>query len=204
MEDFARFDQLIPAGFPVVLVDRTFETKKYSSICVSNFQPIYRSVCRLAGKGDKRIGIIGGLPRLSSTKERIAAYREAVADCGLDQDEALIRFGNSMENSAQQCLDELLDQKCDAIVVAQGLMASETVIYLHEKGLQLNKDIDLVTFVDYDSNINHLYSNQMDCLVQPVEKLGEVAGEQILQRIETPDAPAFEQLPTSAYKPCSV
>ena len=125
-----------------------------------------------------------------------------MADCGLPQDEALIRFGNSMENSAQQCLDDLLEQKCDAIVVAQGLMASETVIYLHEKGLQLSKDIDLVSFVDYDSNINHLYSSQMDCIVQPVEKLGEAAGEQILQRIETPDAPAFEQLLTSAYKPC--
>ena len=202
MDDFQRFDALIPAGFPVVLVDRIFETKKYSSVCVSNFQPIYRSVCRLAGKGDKRIGIIGGLPRLSSTKERIAAYREAVADCGLDQDEALIRFGNSMENSARACLDELLEQKCDAIVVAQGLMASDTVIYLHEKGLRLGEDIDLVTFVDYDSNINHLYSNQMDCIVQPVEELGEAAGEQILQRIESPDAPAFEQLLTSAYKPC--
>jgi LacI family transcriptional regulator len=40
MENFEQFDRLIPAGFPVVLVDRTFETKKYSSLCVSNFQPI--------------------------------------------------------------------------------------------------------------------------------------------------------------------
>ena len=40
MDDFQRLDQLIPAGFPVVLVDRTFEEKKYSSVCVSNFQPI--------------------------------------------------------------------------------------------------------------------------------------------------------------------
>ena len=202
IEDFSRFESLIPAGFPVVLVDRTFEAKRFPSVSVSNFQPIYRSVCRLAGKGDKRIGIIGGLPRLSSTRERIAAYREAVADCGLPQDEALIRFGNSMENSARACLDELLEQKCDAIVVAQGLMASDTVIYLHEKGLRLGEDIDLVTFVDYDSNINHLYSNQMDCIVQPVEELGEAAGEQILQRIESPDAPVFEQVLTSAYKPC--
>ena len=202
IEDFSRFESLIPAGFPVVLVDRTFEAKRFPSVSVSNFQPIYRSVCRLAGKGDTRIGIIGGLPRLSSTRERIAAYREAVADCGLPLDEALIRFGNSMENSARACLDELLEQKCDAIVVAQGLMASDTVIYLHEKGLRLGEDIDLVTFVDYDSNINHLYSNQMDCIVQPVEELGEAAGEQILQRIESPDAPVFEQVLTSAYKPC--
>ena len=126
MDDFQRFDALIPAGFPVVLVDRIFETKKYSSVCVSNFQPIYRSVCRLAGKGDQRIGIIGGLPRLSSTQERISAYRQAVADCGLPEDEHLIQYGDSLENSACACLDQLLERKCDAIIVCQGLMASET------------------------------------------------------------------------------
>ena len=54
MDDFARFDSLIPAGFPVVLVDRTFESQKYSSVSVSNFQPIYRSVCRLAHPGKLR------------------------------------------------------------------------------------------------------------------------------------------------------
>ena len=201
MDDFDRFDQMIPAGFPVVLVDRTFETKKYSSICVSNFQPIYRSVCRLAGKGDKRIGIIGGLPRLSSTKERISAYQQAVADCGLPDDPELIRYGDSMENSAQACLEELLEQKCDAIIVCQGLMASETMIYLHKKGYDLSRDIDLVSFMDYDSNLYQLYSNQMDSIVQPVVELGEAAGEQILRRIEKPDAPIFEKVLTSAYRP---
>lgn len=201
MDDFDRFDQMIPAGFPVVLVDRTFETKKYSSICVSNFQPIYRSVCRLAGKGDQRIGIIGGLPRLSTTQERISAYQQAVADCGLPEDPALIRYGDSMENSAQACLEELLEQKCDAIIVCQGLMASETMIYLHKMGYDLARDIDLVSFMDYDSNLYQLYSNQMDSIVQPVVELGEAAGEQILHRIEKPDAPIFEKVLTSSYRP---
>ena len=201
MENFEQFDRLIPAGFPVVLVDRTFEAKKYSSLCVSNFQPIYRSVCRLAAKGAKRIGIVGGLPRLSSTKERISAYQQAVADCGLPQDEALIRYGDSMENSVQACLDALLAEKCDAIVVCQGLMASETVIYLQQKGIQLAKDIDLVSFVDYDSNFYELYSSRMDCIVQPVEELGTAAGEQILSRVENPEAPVFEKVLTSAYRP---
>jgi len=201
MEDFSRFDSLIPAGFPVVLVDRTFDIKKYFSITVSNFQPIYRSVCRLAAKGARRVGIVGGLPRLSSTKERISAYQQAVADSGLEQDPDLIRYGDSMENSVQSCLDELLAKQCDAIVVCQGLMASETVIYLHQKGIQLAKDIDLVSFVDYDSNLNDLYANQMDCIVQPVEQLGELAGQEILARIENPDAPVMERTLTSAYRP---
>ena len=82
MDDFQRLDQLIPAGFPVVLVDRTFEEKKYSSVCVSNFQPIYRSVCRLAGKGDKRIGIIGGgqLGRMMALSARYMGFRVGVLD----------------------------------------------------------------------------------------------------------------------------
>lgn len=204
MENFAKLDEMIPAGFPVVLVDRTFEEKKYSSVCVSNFQPIYRSVCRLAAKGSKRIGIIGGLPRLSSTKERIAAYCEAIADCDLVLDEKLIQYGDSRENSAQHCLNNLLTENCDAIIVCQGLMASETIIYLLKQGIQLGKDIDLVSFVDYDSDINQLYSNQMDCITQPVEALGAAAGEQILARIENPDAPIFEKVLTSTYQPCDM
>ena len=201
MEDFSRLERLIPAGFPVVLVDRIFDTKKYSSICVSNFQPIYRSVCRLAAKGAKRVGIVGGLPRLSSTAERISAYRQAVADCGLEADESLIRYGDSLENSAQACLDELLSRNCDGIVVCQGLMASETIIYLHRKGIRLGEDIELVSFVDYDDNFHQLYANQMDTIVQPVEELGRAAGEQILRRIENPEEPVFEKVLTSAYRP---
>lgn len=202
MDDFRRLEHLIPAGFPVVLVDRTFDVKKFSSVCVSNFQPIYRSVCRLAGKGDRRIGIIGGLPRLSTTKERISAYQQAILDCGLTGDMDLIRYGDSMENGAQECLEDLLSRRCDAIIVCQGLMATETMIYLQQKGMQIARDVDLVGFVDYDSNLQQLYAERMDSIVQPVEELGTAAGAQILSRIESPDAPIYEQVLTSTYHPC--
>lgn len=201
MEDFDKLDGLIPADFPVVLVDRTFDTKKYSSICVSNFQPIYRSVCRLVGKGDRRIGIIGGLPRLSTTKERISAYQQAVADCGLPPEETFIRYATSMENSARTCLDELLEQDCDALIVTNGLMASEAITYLRRKGIQLARDIDLVSFVDYDSDFYQLYANQIDSIIQPVDELGAAAGEEILRRVEEPETPVFEKVLTSAYRP---
>jgi len=201
MEDFRRFDALIPNGFPVVLVDRVFDVKKYPSVCVSNFQPIYRSVCRLAGRGRQRIGIIGGLPRLSSTKERISAYREAMQDCGLPVEESMIRYKTEEEQDTQRCLDELLEQKCDAIIVCQGLMGAETIVHLHKSGIRLAEDIDLVSFVDYDTSVYQLYENQMDFIVQPVEELGQVAGEQILKRIEEPDAWIFEKVLTSTYRP---
>ena len=74
-------------------------------------------------------------------------------------------------------------------------------MYLQKKGLQLARDLDLVCFVDYDSSFYQLYASQIDSIVQPVEELGIAAGEQILRRVEDPDAPVFEKVLTSAYKP---
>ncbi len=202
MDDFRRLNGLIPAGFPVVLVDRTFEGQSYPSVSVSNFQPIYRSVCRLAAQGKRRVGILGGLPRLSTTKERIAAYRAAMADCGLPLDEELILYGDSMENSAPPCLDLLLERGCDAILVCQGLMASVTIAYLRGKGIQPRRDLSLVSFVDYDTRAYEFYYDQVDRIVQPVEELGKIAGEQILLRVEKPEVPAAERVLTSVYRPC--
>ena len=106
-----------------------------------------------------------------------------------------------MENSACACLDRLLEQTCDALIVTNGLMASDTMMYLQKKQIRLAEDIDLVSFIDYDSRFYQLYANQMDCIIQPVEELGKEAGEQILLRVENPDAPIFEKVLTSAYRP---
>lgn len=201
MDDFARLDALIPAGFPVVLVDRIFETKKYASVSVSNAQAVYDSVCRLASKGKRRVGVIGGLPRLSTTKERIAAYRAAAADCGLVQDDALIRYGNSMEDSAPPCLDRLLEQNCDAIVVCQGLMSAVTIAHLLGKGIRPRQALEVVSFMDYDTHAYEFYYQHVDRIIQPVEELGRIAGEQILLRVENPRVPAEERVLTSFYRP---
>lgn len=200
MDDFQRFDDLIPAGFPIVLVDRTFPVKKYASVTVANFQPIYRAVSRLAGKGCRRVGLIAGLGRLSSTQERVAAYREAVADCGLEQSEDLIRYNDLKEDCALRCLDHLVvEQACDGLLVCQGVMATTAFSCLNITGKA--KDLELVGFVDYDAGFYDPYYVGADRIVQPVEALGEAAGEQILRRIEEPDAPVFEKVLTSDYKP---
>lgn len=202
MDDFQRLERAIPAGFPVVLVDRTFPVKKYTSVCVSNFQPIYRSICRLAAKGCRRVGMIGSLARLSSTVERVAAYRAAVSDCGLAQEEALIRCADLSAGSVCACLEALLELQCDAVVVGQGQMASVVASYLHRQGKRVGQDLEMVGFVDYGEGVYDALYAEADCIVQPVEQVGETAGEEILRRIESPDLPVYETVLQSSYKPC--
>ena len=125
-----------------------------------------------------------------------------MADCGLPLDEELILYGDSMENSAPPCLDLLLERGCDAILVCQGLMASVTIAYLRGKGIQPRRDLSLVSFVDYDTRAYEFYYDQVDRIVQPVEELGKIAGEQILLRVEKPEVPVAERVLTSVYRPC--
>ena len=63
------------------------------------------------------------------------------------------------------------------------------------------KHMDLVSFVDYESDFYQLYASQIDSIVQPVNELGVAAGEEILKRVENPDAPIFEKVLTSSYRP---
>ena len=55
--------------------------------------------------------------------------------------------------------------------------------------------------MDYDYDFYQLYSDRMDSIVQPVQEMGAAAGEQILRRVEDPEAPIFEKVLTSSYHP---
>ena len=44
-------------------------------------------------------------------------------------------------------------------------------------------------------------ADEVDRIIQPVEELGREAGEQILTRVEQPDAPVAERVLTSVYRP---
>ena len=65
----------------------------------------------------------------------------------------------------------------------------------------MGRDIDVVSFLDFESGVYRMHADRMDAIVQPVEELGRAAGEQILKRVEDPDAPIFEKVLTSVYKP---
>ena len=133
MDDFQRFDALIPQDFRWCWWTGSLRQRSTPPSACPTSSP---STAVYAGwrKGRPADRHHRRPPRLSSTQERISAYRQAVADCGLPEDEHLIQYGDSLENSACACLDQLLERKCDAIIVCQGLMASETIIYLHQKG----------------------------------------------------------------------
>lgn len=169
---------LLPPGLPTVLVDRVFD-QRVSSVCVDCAPALSGAVQALAVRGHKRIGFISGISRLSSTKERLAAYRQAMARCGLPVEDGFVQIGNSMWGSSPQCCERLLALNCTGIIVSNGVMAGDVACYCLQNKVLAQRGLDIVGFVDspLQGRLNPYFASV--CL--PTEKMGRRAGEEILR-----------------------
>ncbi|WP_071704942.1 LacI family DNA-binding transcriptional regulator [Murdochiella vaginalis] len=197
MEQYCEFSAVLPESFPTVLVDRNVDEAPFSSVTVSAYQSVYRSIVALIEQGQQRIGFITGLSRLSTSQERLSAYRQAMSDFGLTIEKDFIQYGDSMERSAWISAKHLLKKNCTAIVASNGLMGTTVYHCLHQCGVEIGRDVELVCFSDFDSPL--LESSPVRLVAQPVDELGKIAGEEILCRIKDHTAEKKQILLSSVY-----
>lgn len=189
MESCSEISGLVPANIPVILVDRDLPGSPYDSVTVANYQSVYKSVEYLLQKGHSKIGFMTGLPRLSTTKERLEAYRDAMEKHQLFSDD-LVCAGTSMTALVAENLDKLLSRGCTALVISNNIMAIEAMMILNQRGIR-----DTIELVGYKDSEQAQYGLQhMSLIHQPVVDLGRAAGKQLLERLAHPDLPVQKLL----------
>ena len=137
---FRSLREAVPEDFPVVLVDRTFPDSSFSSLTISSHRAVYQGVTAMIEKAHKNIGYIAGLQHISTAIERLRAYKDALHDSRLPVQEDLICFGDSMHNSGNLYVGELLQRGCTAIAVSNNAMAEDVIYYCHKHGVVIGKD----------------------------------------------------------------
>lgn len=181
LEDFKELKGALPDGFPALFIDRKILNCPYETICINSYDATKESVEFLINKGHRKIGYITGLLRISTSRERLQAYKDAIAKADLDA-ESYVRIGNSMSHCVEEHLSSLIDSGCTALVIANNLMATEALIKLIESGIYQAKKLDIVGFKDSDQAQYGL--QHMSLIVQPTSQLGWLAGMQILETIK--------------------
>ncbi len=195
--DSRRLAELIPSTLPTVLFDRVLSNGYWDSVTISDYDAMYQGVEVLINDGHKKIGYITGLNRLSTTQERLRAYKDAMAAHALLLSKEQIQQGDSMSQSAVMHLEPLLAMGCTAIVVSNNVMADDALFYLSDKDLKIGQDISILGYDDsYKTTFNQ---RRMHMVSQPTNQLGKKVGEQIVERIKFPDAPVKNILLNSAF-----
>jgi LacI family transcriptional regulator len=178
-------EDLTRRGIPVVAMDRPLGSGT-DAVLIDSRRAAHEAVTSLVARGSRRIGCITGPRRVFTAEERVLGYKEALQDCDIDVDDALIHFAEFNENGGRAAATALLDASAvDAVLVANSLMAVGLLGVLRERGLRPREDVDIIAFDD--APWTSLLAPAIRVIHQPAYLLGRTAGELPLRRLEHPD-----------------
>lgn len=177
---------LAERGMPCVLVDHG-ESVHASNVISDNPGGVRMIVDHLHAAGHRRIGTIVGRPGRTATVERISAYRQAVADYGLDTDPALVVAGDYVEAGAHEAARILLDvsDPPTAIVAPSDTAAMGVLRAARERGLDVPTDLSITGFDDVPEAA--LMAPGLTTMRQDFDEMGSRAVQLLLERLEDPD-----------------
>ncbi|PKW07095.1 transcriptional regulator, LacI family [Streptomyces sp. 1222.5] len=180
----------VPTVFLDRLIDPRVPAPFFDQVCAESAEPTARLVTHLAGLGHRRIGLVAGLPGLSTTGERIAGYQDGLSAAGLGHDERLLVTGNSESAGAEQATDALLalPDAPTALVTANNAMTIGALRALRRHGLSVPEDIALCCFDDFAWA--DLFSPRLTAVAQPSRELGARAVRMLLDRLTEPSRPS--------------
>ncbi|MFE6173879.1 LacI family DNA-binding transcriptional regulator [Streptomyces sp. NPDC056464] len=180
---------------PTVLLDRVVDdpadgSPRFDQVCADGAAPMAHLVTHLAGLGHRRIGLVAGLPGLSTTGERLTGYRDGLTAAGLAYDGGLVEHGDSESAGAERATAALLslDSPPTALVTANNAMTMGALRALRDLGLSVPNDIALCCFDDFAWA--DLVSPRLTAVAQPSREIGAQALRVLLDRLASPDRPA--------------
>jgi LacI family transcriptional regulator len=190
--------QKIAAQKPIILVARHSEALAARCIEVDNFKGGYAATQHLIERGHRNIAHIttpnGSRVTANDVALRLAGYKQALCDAGIDVDPQLIVEGNLLHQSGVLAVERLLMRKrpFSAIFAANDQMAFGARLALFRRGVRVPDDVSLVGFDDHYSAAYAV--PPLTTVRQPAVELGETAAAAILDLIngKTPNIPIFE------------
>lgn len=141
---------MLAGGLPMVLVETDNGALAAPRVNLGNREGGRLAVEHLLELGHRRIGIVTGNLKMSSARFRLAGYRDAITDAGLDIDEDLIVNGRYDAGAAYTAIGKLLalPEPPTAVIVCNEVMAGGALRYLKDEGVELPGELSLVTFDD--------------------------------------------------------
>jgi LacI family transcriptional regulator len=161
--DLQHLDVLHEFGIPVVLLDRTIETTKYTTITIDDEQAGREAATYLMDHGHTRMLGVFGDQRQRISSMRLRGFRRAHAEHGLPLAETQI-LRVTMPADLEQQLDDAFTAHPDltAIFTMTDDLLVRTHYLLSRRGVRIPEDVSLISISDGQApsflhpNVTHL------------------------------------------------
>jgi DNA-binding LacI/PurR family transcriptional regulator len=168
------------SGFPVVTVGPT-QLPEIPVVDADNRGGAKAAVEHLITRGYRRIGAITGDLGQGAMADRLAGYRDALTEAGIEPDDRLVVHGDGTRESGRARMGELLRRakELDAVLIASDIMTAGALDILDHQGVRVPADLAIVGFDD-GAVAN---ARGITVVAQPVDELGAVAADLMLRVI---------------------
>jgi LacI family transcriptional regulator len=183
--------------FPFVLIDHQGAGRDCPAVGATNWQGAYNATEYLIKLGHARIGFITGSMDLGCAVDRLDGYRSALRTHHIPFAPELVYEGTFFQPDGYAGAQTLLDLRDPptAIFASNDVMAMGVMDAVRSRGLRLPADISVVGFDDIPQA--SLVRPALTTVNQPLEKMGRVATQKLLDLLQKPDTKAERiELPT--------
>ncbi|WP_394235588.1 catabolite control protein A [Niallia oryzisoli] len=161
---------------PIVLAGSIEETGKIPSVNIDHEQAAFDAVTTFIEKGHKHIGlVIGPLHDPINSHKKLAGYKRALSEAGIEYSEDLIAEGDYTYDSGIEAFEKLLEaeNRPTAIMVGSDEMALGVVHGAEDKGFNIPEDFEVIT--SDNTRLSLMVRPQLTTIVQPLYDIGAVA-----------------------------
>jgi DNA-binding LacI/PurR family transcriptional regulator len=179
--------RLSEAGIPLVLVGRPPRGISASYVDVDNRQGARSAVEHLIAGHRRVIATIAGPSDMPAGIDRLAGYRDAIAEAGLPADPHLEARGDFTQASGSEAMTRLLAERpdLDAVFAASDLMAVGALSVLVAAGRRVPRDVAIVGYDD--STVATSTNPQLTSVHQPIEEMGREVARLLVEAVEGTD-----------------
>ncbi|KAA9027465.1 catabolite control protein A [Niallia endozanthoxylica] len=169
-------DEFEKSPVPIVLAGSIEETEKIPSVNINHEQAVFDAVSTFIEKGHKHIGfVIGPFHDPINSNKKLAGYKRALSEAGIEYSEDLIAEGDYTYDSGIEAFEKLLEaqNRPTAIMVGSDEMALGVVHGAEDKGFVIPEDFEVIT--SDNTRLSLMVRPQLTTIVQPLYDIGAVA-----------------------------
>jgi LacI family transcriptional regulator len=147
----AAIREMVDAGLPIVLVNRTMDDPVVSSVTADDRGGVQLAIEHLVALGHRRIAHVAGPQHVSTGLTRYRSFLEAMQHLDLEHGPDLVAYADWFrEEAGANAFRDLLERGSDvtAVVAANDLIALGCYDVLNERGLGVGTDVSVVGFND--------------------------------------------------------
>lgn len=187
--------RLLDGSIPFVIVGKPDREDRVSYVDVDNVGGSRAAALHLCSLGYERIAYIGGPISTSAAVDRSTGFLEGLATCGRVVEANLTANGDFSEASGYQTMRDILPNRPDAVFVASDTMAVGVLRALREAGLDVPRDIAVLSFDGLPSS--EVSTPALTTVRQPIKATGAQAVDLLLGLVNgTTVGPVAHILPT--------